>query len=68
MGREGFDFLGFHFHKLKSKRTNKLLPYMWPAQKAMKAVRTRIRQITTRKRLSNPLEEVVKYLNNFSFR
>jgi group II intron reverse transcriptase/maturase len=63
MGREGFDFLGFHFHKLKSKRTNKLLPYIWPSQKAMKAVRTRIRDITTPKRLSNPLEEVVKYLN-----
>lgn len=63
MGREGFDFLGFHFHKLKSKRTNKLLPYAWPSQKAMKAVRTRIHDITTRKRLSNPLEEVVKYLN-----
>jgi group II intron reverse transcriptase/maturase len=63
MGREGFDFLGFHFHKLKSKKTNKLLPYMWPSQKAMKAVRARIHQITTRKRLSNPLEEVVKYLN-----
>ena len=63
MGREGFDFLGFHFHKLKSKKNNKLLPYMWPSQKAMKAVRARIHQITTRKRLSNPLEEVVKYLN-----
>jgi group II intron reverse transcriptase/maturase len=63
MGREGFDFLGFHFHKMKSKKTNKLLPYMWPSQKAMKAVREKIRQITTRKRLSNPLEEVVRYLN-----
>jgi RNA-directed DNA polymerase len=63
MGREGFDFLGFHFHKMKSKKANKLLPYMWPSQKAMKVVRAKIRQITTRKRLSNPLEEVVKYLN-----
>jgi RNA-directed DNA polymerase len=63
MGREGFDFLGFHFHKLKSKKSAKLLPYVWPSQKAMKSVRGRIRQITTRKRLSNPLEEVVKYLN-----
>jgi group II intron reverse transcriptase/maturase len=63
MGREGFDFLGFHFHKMKSKKTKKLLPYMWPSQKAMKAVREKIRQITTRKRLSNPLEEVIKYLN-----
>jgi RNA-directed DNA polymerase len=63
MGREGFDFLGFHFHKMKFKKTNKLLPYMWPSQKVMKVVRAKIRQITTRKRLSNPLEEVVKYLN-----
>ena len=63
MGREGFDFLGFHFHKLKAKKSNKLLPYMWPGQKAMKAVRTKIHQITERKRLSNPLTEVVKYLN-----
>lgn len=38
MGQEGFDFLGFHFHKLKAKKSNKLLPYMWPGQKAMKAV------------------------------
>lgn len=63
MGREGFDFLGFHFHKMQSKKTGKLLPYMWPGQKAMKSVRARVRQITARKRLSNPLEEVVKYLN-----
>ena len=63
MGQDGFDFLGFHFHKLKSKKTNKLLPYIWPSQKAMKAVREKIRQITTRKRLSNPIEEVIRFLN-----
>lgn len=63
MGQEGFDFLGFHFHKLKSKKTHKLLPYIWPSQKAMKAVREKIRQITTRKRLSNPIEEVIRFLN-----
>jgi len=63
MGQEGFDFLGFHFHKLKSKKRKKLLPYIWPSQKAMKAVREKIRLITTRKRLSNPLTEVIKYLN-----
>jgi group II intron reverse transcriptase/maturase len=63
MGREGFDFLGFHFHKMKSKRTRKLVPYIWPGQKAMKSVREKIHEITTRKRLSNPPEEVVKYLN-----
>lgn len=63
MGRAGFDFLGFHFHKLKSKQSKKLLPYMWPSPKALKAVREKIRQITTRKWLSNPLAEVIKYLN-----
>jgi RNA-directed DNA polymerase len=63
MGREGFDFLGFHFHKLKSRKSGKLLPYMWPSNKAMKAIRSKIHDITTRKRLSNPLMEVIKYLN-----
>jgi len=63
MGREGFDFLGFHFHKKKSKKSGKLLPYNWPAPKAMKAVRSKIHFITERKRLSNPLSEVIKYLN-----
>jgi RNA-directed DNA polymerase len=63
MGEEGFDFLGFHFHKLKSKKSGKLLPYIWPSQNAMKVARSKIHEYTTRKRLSNPLEEVVKYLN-----
>jgi len=63
MGRDGFDFLGFHFHKKKSKKSGKLLPYAWPAQKAMKAVRSKIHFITKRMRLSNPLSEVIKFLN-----
>jgi RNA-directed DNA polymerase len=63
MGQDGFDFLGFHFHKKKTKRSNKLLPYTWPAPKAMKVVRSKIHLITERKRLSNPLSEVIKFLN-----
>jgi group II intron reverse transcriptase/maturase len=63
MGQDGFDFLGFHFHKKKSMKGNKLLPYNWPALKAMKAVRSKIHLITERKRLSNPLSEVIKFLN-----
>jgi hypothetical protein len=62
-GQDGFDFLGFHFHKKKSRKSNKLLPYNWPAPKAMKAVRGKIHTITERKKLSNPLSEVIKYLN-----
>jgi group II intron reverse transcriptase/maturase len=63
MGQDGFDFLGFHFHKKKSMKSRKLLPYNWPAPKAMKAVRSKIHTITERRRLSNPLSEVIKYLN-----
>jgi len=63
MGQDGFDFLGFHFHKKKSMKGNKLLPYNWPAPKAMKAVRSKIHLITERKSLSNPLSEVIKFLN-----
>jgi len=63
MGRDSFDFLGFHFHKKKSKKSGKLLPYIWPAQKAMKAIRRKIHYITERMRLSNPLSEVIKFLN-----
>jgi len=63
MGQEGFDFLGFHFHKHKSKSTHKLVPYNWPGQKAMKAVREKIHGITERKQLYNTPEEVIQSLN-----
>jgi group II intron reverse transcriptase/maturase len=63
MGQDGFDFLGFHFHKKKSKKSGKLLPYIWPSQKAMIAVRSKIHFITERMRLSNTLPEVIKFLN-----
>ena len=63
MGQDGFDFLGFHFHKKKSKKSGKLLPYIWPSQKAMMSIRSKIHFITERMRLSNTLPEVIKFLN-----
>jgi group II intron reverse transcriptase/maturase len=63
LGCEGFDFLGFHFHKVRSRRTGRLAPYLWPSQKAMKSVRGRIRDLTDRKLLCIPLSEVVAGLN-----
>jgi RNA-directed DNA polymerase len=50
MAQEGFDFLGFHFHKLRAKHTGKLLPSIWPGQKAMKAIRWEIHGLTSRQR------------------
>ena len=59
----GFDFLGFHFHKLRSKRTGRLVPYAWPSQKAMKAIRDKVRRQTERTRAWVDLGELVGILN-----
>ena len=63
MEGEGFDFLGFHFHKKPSKRTRRLVPYAWPSGKAMQGVRAKIRQQTERCRLRGDLAELVEGLN-----
>ncbi len=63
LGREGFEFLGFHFHKRMVRKTGKLLPYFWPGQKAMKAVRSKIRQIAGYSRKRLPMERIVGELN-----
>jgi group II intron reverse transcriptase/maturase len=63
MSHEGFDFLGFHFHKHRSKNTHKLVPYMYPGPKAMKSVRKKIHEITDRKGLSKSPQEIIQFLN-----
>lgn len=63
MGSDGFDFLGFHFHKLPSRRTGRVAPYAWPSQQAMKAVRAKLREPTDRSRLYVALPELVGSLN-----
>jgi RNA-directed DNA polymerase len=47
---EGFDFLGFRFVRGISKRTNKLTTYYFPAPKAVKAIKQRIRQVVDYRR------------------
>jgi len=63
MGQDGFDFLGFHFHKKKSRKSGKLLPYIWASPKSMMNIRRKIHFITERRRLSNTLNEGIKFLN-----
>ena len=60
---DGFDFLGFHFHKMKSKTSGKVAPYMWPSQKSMKKVKAQIRTLTNRSQLCKLPEEIVTRLN-----
>ena len=63
LGAGGFNFLGFHFHELRSKRTGRVAPYMWPSQSKMTAIRAKLRQQTQRSQLYVGLGELVRGLN-----
>jgi RNA-directed DNA polymerase len=67
-GGEGIDFLGFH-HRLVRGWTPRSaqLTFLarWPSRKATQQARDRIREITDRKRLLVPVEDIVAELNRF---
>ena len=66
---EGFDFLGFCHRWVRAR--GKVKPSRvcflarWPSRKAAQHARDRIRQITDRKRLLLPDEQIVQELNQF---
>jgi len=60
---KGFDFLGYHIHKLKSWRTGKYAPLMWPSTESMKSICKRIHVLTNRRMNCVALEEIVQRLN-----
>ena len=59
----GFALLGFHFHKGRARRTGKRIPLMSPGQKAMKAIRSHMREQTKRRGLKYTLKGRVAKLN-----
>jgi Group II intron, maturase-specific domain/Reverse transcriptase (RNA-dependent DNA polymerase) len=67
-GGEGFVFLGFQ-HRLASARTRTGLRIEFlvrnPSPEAIKRARGRVREITARKRLLLPVEQIVLELNRF---
>lgn len=70
-GREGFDFLGCHFHARMSgplwEKTGKVIYYLhrWPSARSMKRARQRVKALTSRKRVGADLEVVIAELNLF---
>jgi len=63
-GKEGFDFLGFHVHRVKSRKYRKHFTQRWSSTKAMKSIRQKIREKISHRAVSNlSLEEVVKKIN-----
>lgn len=63
MEQGGFDFLGYHFEQGRISRTGGRVPLTWPGIKAMKKVRSEIKELTQRKWLRLRKEEVAKRLN-----
>jgi len=68
-GREGFDFLGCHFHARMSgrlweqKRIVRYYLHRWPSQKAMKRLREKINHRTARSRVGLDVRVVIDDLN-----
>jgi group II intron reverse transcriptase/maturase len=69
VGGEGLDFLGFHHRMVltRSRRTGKRFTFLarWPADKAMRHARDRIRELTDRRRLLLSVETIVGDVNTF---
>ena len=65
IGKEGFDFLGCHFRVMRSHFNGKRYLFRWPSQKAMKSIRTRVRELTERRRWAGmrDIREVIAVLN-----
>jgi group II intron reverse transcriptase/maturase len=63
-GNGGFDFLGFHHRRVKSRKYKRYYTQKWPSNKSMKGIRTKIRDfLGNRAVLCWSTEDVVKGLN-----
>jgi hypothetical protein len=67
-GGEGLDFLGFHHRWVRGTTPrSRHLRFLvrWPSRQAMGRARGRIRELTDRRRLREPVEDVVQDINGF---
>lgn len=63
-GGQGFDFLGFHHHKVESwKWRGRWYLQRWPSARAMNTIRAKIRRVTDRKFVGEQIEVAVGSLN-----
>src|SRR5215218_10376642 len=63
-GHEGFDFLGFHLHKVEAWRwRGRWYLQRWPSGRAMAQLRAKIREATDRRLVGYPIAWVVIRLN-----
>jgi group II intron reverse transcriptase/maturase len=63
-GKDGFDFLGFHHHKVESwKWKGRFYLQRWPSDRAMASIRSKVRELTDHRHLDWPLDFVVTLIN-----
>lgn len=67
-GREGFDFLGCHFHarvsgRLLERGVRRYYLQRWPSRAAMKRLRERIKALTGRGRTGTDIRELISWIN-----
>ena len=63
-GAEGFDFLGFHHHKVASWRDrNRFYLQRWPSQKAMSSIRGKVKAMTHRRFVGLDMGTIIGTLN-----
>jgi RNA-directed DNA polymerase len=69
VGGDGMDFLGFHHRLVRSRPRGGRRPVTflarWPADKAMRHARDRVRELTAQRRLLLPVGTVVQDVNTF---
>jgi group II intron reverse transcriptase/maturase len=63
-GNEGFDFLGFHLHKVESRKwRGRYYLHRWPSNRAMNSIRAEVRARTDRRHVGRSIDHVVAHLN-----
>jgi group II intron reverse transcriptase/maturase len=65
LGQDGFTFLGCYLRIVRSRFKGRCYLYRWPSPKAMKAIRTRIRELTCPRHWAgmSDIREVIGELN-----
>jgi group II intron reverse transcriptase/maturase len=65
IGKEGFDFLGCHLRIVRSRFKGRCYLFRWPSQRAMKAIRAKIHDLTSARRWAGmkDIREVIRMLN-----
>ena len=63
-GNAGFDFLGFHHHKVASWRDRtRFWLQRWPAPRAMASIRGKVRELTSRRFVGFGVDVIIGWLN-----